>query len=322
MSTTTEPVTAQSGPTVGRAAARRSGTRSSLDTRRRRLFYPFVLPALALYLIFFIGPAFAAVWISFHRWAGSGDMTWRGTRNYEVLVQDPAFHKAFTNTLIILVVVGAVMFIVSFALTMVLREMRGSKIARSVLLAPYIISPIVLSIVWGFLFQYDGLVNTLLRHLGAAPVKWLSADNLFKMILVGLVWINVGLYATIILAAVDRIPPQFYEDSAIAGTSAFQRLRYITLPMTWDVVSVVAVLWTINSLKMFEFIFAFGGDSNDLPSQTVWNSALFVYSESFGGKSPSYAFGYASAASILMLLLFAAFVLLLRRLLRREAIEF
>ncbi len=304
-------------------AARRSGTRSSLEKRRRRLFYPFVLPALTLYLIFFIAPSVAAVWISFNRWTGSGPMTWRGTRNYTVLFQDRVFHKAFENTLIILVVVGLVVFTLSFALTMVLREMRrGGKAVRSILFFPYIVSPIVLSIIWGFIFQYNGLVNTMLQHLGTGPVKWLSADNLFKMILVGMVWINVGLYATIILAAVDRIPAQFYEDSALAGTNAFQRFRYITLPMTWDVVSVVAILWTINSLKMFEFIFAFGGTSNDLPNQSVWNSALFVYSASFGGRQPSYALGYASAAAITMLALFAVFVLLLRRMFRRERIEF
>lgn len=300
----------------------RTGTRSSLETRRRRLFYPFVLPTLALYLIFFIGPSIAAVWISFNKWTGSGPMTWRGWRNYQILVQDPVFRQAFTNTLIILVVVGSVVFIISFFLTMVLREMRGAKFVRSVLFFPNIVSPIVLSIVWGFLFQYNGLVNNLLGLLGAEPVKWLSPDNLFRMILVGMVWINVGLYATIILAAVDRIPTQFYEDSAIAGTTAFQRFRHITLPMTWDVVGVVAVLWTINSLKMFEFIFAFGGTTNDLPAQSVWNSALFVYGASFGGRDPSYAFGYASAAAILMLALFTCFVLLLRRLLRREVIEF
>ncbi len=298
------------------------GTPSTLDRHRRRLFWPFVVPALVLYLIFFVGPSVAAVVISFLRWSGSGAAEWRGWRNYEVLVQDPVFHTAFWNTLLILVAVGAVTFTVAFLLTMVLREMRGAKFVRSVLFFPYIVSPIVLSLLWGFLFQYDGLVNAVLGLAGIEPVKWLSTENLLPMILLGMVWINVGLYATIILAGVDRIPPQFYEDSALAGTNAVQRFFHVTLPMTWDVVAVAATLWTINSLKIFEFIFAFGGTTTDLPTQKVWNSALFVYGMSFGGRTPSYAFGYASAAAILMLALFAVFVVLLRRMLRREAIEF
>lgn len=311
------------GPSTPRGSStRRTGTPSTLDRQRRRVFLPFVVPALVLYVLFFVGPSLAAVVISFLRWAGSGEATWVGLRNYEVLVQDPVFHTAFWNTLLILVAVGGFTFAVAFGLTMVLREMRGAKFVRNVLFFPYIVSSIVLSLLWGFMFQYDGLVNAVLGLVGIEPVKWLAAGNLLPMILLGMVWINVGLYATIILAGVDRIPPQFYEDSALAGTNAVQRFVHVTLPMTWDVVAVAATLWTINSLKIFEFIFAFGGTTTDLPSQNVWNSALFVYGMSFGGRTPSYAFGYASAAAILMLALFAVFVLLLRRLMRREAIEF
>ncbi|MDF1602619.1 sugar ABC transporter permease [Nocardioides sp. YIM 152315] len=301
---------------------RSSGARSTLERDRRRLFLPFVLPALVLYLVFFIGPALAAVWISFTRWNGSTDAEWVGTRNYEVLVDDPVFHTAFVNTLLILVVVGVVVFVIAFGLTMVLREMRGRNAVRSILFTPYMVSAIVLSILWGFIFQYDGLVNSLLEAFGMEPVKWLSAGNLMPMILLGMVWINVGLYAMIILAAVDRIPNQYYEDAALAGTNSLQRFFYVTLPMTWDVVAVAATLWTINSLKIFEFIFAFGGTTTDLPSTDVWNSALFVYGMSFGGRTPAYAFGYASAAAVLMLILFAVFVILLRRIMRREPIEF
>lgn len=309
-------------PDSAAAPVRRRGTPSPLELRRNRLFYPFVLPALALYLVFFIGPTLAALWISFHRWSGSGPMTWRGMRNYTVLVQDPVFRRAFVNTLIILVVVGGAVFVVSFALTMMMRGMRGAKLVRSVLFFPNIVSAVVLSMVWGFLFQHNGMVNKIIHALGGSPVGWLSAQNLFKMLLLGLVWISVGLYVTIILAGVDRIPAHYYEDSALAGANPLQRLWYVTLPMTWDVVSVAAVLWTINSLKMFEFIFAFGGTTNDLPDDSVWNSALFVYSESFGGRMPAYQFGYASACAIFMLALFGVFVVLLLRLMRREAIQF
>jgi raffinose/stachyose/melibiose transport system permease protein len=310
--------------TVARDAGRRvpRSARSPAEIRRRRLFYPFVLPALIVYLVFFIGPTLGALWISFTSWSGSGPMTWRGLRNYVVLVQDPVFHTAFFNTLAILVVVGAAVFVVSFLLTMVLRSMAGRRTARSVLFFPYMVSGIALSIIWGFIFQRNGLANIVITGLGGQPVDWLSADHQFSMIMLGLVWINVGLYTTIIMAGVDRIPPYFYEDSSIAGATAFQRFRFVTLPMTWDVVSVAAILWTIDSIKLFEFIFAFGGTTNDMPPTSVWNAALFVYGESFGGRTPVYEFGYASASAMLMLALFGLFVLILRRLMRREAIQF
>lgn len=302
------------GPRAGTAAFERS---------RRRLYLPFVVPALLLHLAFVIGPTLAALWISFHEWDGVSGMQWRGLDNYSALFDDPTFRTALVNTFIILVVAGAAIFIVSFGLTMLVREMRGRSFIRSVLFFPHIVSAIVLSIVWGFIFQHNGVVNTFLNKVfGAEPIGWLNADNLFRMILIGTVWISTGLYVTIIMAAVDRIPRYFYEDALLAGANSFQRLRYVTLPLSWDVISVAAIFWTISSLKIFEFIYAFGGTTNDLPPPSVWNSALFVYGESFGGRSPSYLFGYASASAILMLALFTVLIVALRRVLRRDSIEF
>lgn len=308
-------------PRVAGGLPRHAGT-SPLERGRRRLLVLFVSPALLLYLAFVIVPSFAALWISFHKWTGIGPMTWQGLRNYRQLLGDTTFHRAFLNTLVILVVAGVLVFAVSFVLTMLVREMRGRGFVRSVLFFPHIVSAIVLAIAWGFMFQHDGVVNKVLDQVGLGPFEWLAARNLFPVILVGLVWFSTGFYVTIILAGVDRIPTYFYEDAFLAGTNAFQRLRHVTIPLSWDVISIAAVFWTINSLKLFEFIYAFGGTTNDLPPTAVWNSALFVYGESFGGRSPSYLFGYASASAMFMLALFAVFVVILRRVLRREAVEF
>ncbi|TLF86338.1 sugar ABC transporter permease [Nonomuraea sp. KC401] len=312
-------------PPVGEPRHRRGSPRGTgaFDRSRRRLYLPFVVPALVLYLAFVIGPTLAALWISFHRWDGVSEMRWNGLDNYSALFDDPTFRTALVNTLIILVVAGAAIFAISFVLTMIVREMRGRSFIRSVLFFPHIVSAIVLSIVWGFIFEHNGTVNTILSTVfGTEPIPWLNADNLFLMILIGTVWISTGLYVTIILAAVDRIPRYFYEEALLAGANAYQRLRFVTLPLSWDVISVAAIFWTISSLKIFEFIYAFGGTTNDMPPPAVWNSALFVYGESFGGRSPSYLFGYASASAVLMLVLFTALIVVLRRLLRRDSIEF
>jgi raffinose/stachyose/melibiose transport system permease protein len=299
-----------------------TSAKSALEVGRGRLFYPFVLPALVLYIVFLVGPIVAAVWISFNRWNGVTDAQWNGIRNYQVLLQDPTFRRAFVNTMLILVGVGVVVFAMSFVLTMLMREMGGKKFARSVLFFPFIVSPIVLAIVWGLFFQHSGVINTGLAKLGIDGPEWLGHQNIFKVILGGLAYINLGLYVTIVLAGVDRIPKYFYEDAELAGANAFQRFRHITLPLSWDVVSVAAILWTINSLKLFEFIFAFGGSTTELPSPSVWNSALFVYGETFGGQVPSYSFGYASAGAVFMLAVVGLCVVLLRRLMRRDAVQY
>ncbi|SHE55738.1 carbohydrate ABC transporter permease [Streptoalloteichus hindustanus] len=306
----------------GRAALS-PGARNPLDRRRRRLFWPFLAPALALYVVFFVGPALASLWISFHRWDGVGEMEPRGLENYRILFDDSSFLGAFANTMTILVLVGATTFALSFALTMVLRDMRGRRFVRAVLFFPHIVAPVVLSVLWGFLFRSpEGLVNSAWRAVsGADGPNWLG-DHLFAVIVLGLVWVNTGFYTTVIMAGVDRIPPDLYEDCALAGATGWQRFRHVTLPLSWEVVATAAVLWTISSLKIFEFVYAFGGTTNDMPPLDVWNSALFVYGTTFGGRSPQYQYGYASASAVVTLAAVTVLVVLLRRLMRRETVQF
>ena len=285
---------------------------------RRRLYWPFLAPALVFFVVFLVAPIIYTIWLSFHSWRGVGPVKANGIGNYQSLLQDETFKLAFRNTFFITLGVGAIVFIVSFALTMVLREMAGRKFARAVIFFPNIVAPVVLAILWGFLFRSDGIVNQIVSSMGLCQPRWLASENVFWMICIALVWINTGFYTTILMSAVDNIPAYFYEDALLAGANAWQRFRYVTLPLSWDVVSVAILLWTISSLKIFEFIYAFAGAAGDLPPTNTWNSALFVYSQTFGGRIAVLQFGYASAAAVATLVPAAILVILLLRLFRRR----
>jgi len=299
-------------------ARRRPRSHAPRDAMRRRLYWPFLAPALLFFVAFLAAPIIYTLWLSFHSWRGVGPVKANGIANYQILLQDETFKLAFRNTFLITIGVGAVVFIVSFALTMVLREMAGRKFARAVIFFPNIVAPVVLAILWGFLFRSDGLVNQVLGSMGLEQPRWLASDNVFLMICLALVWIHTGFYTTILMSAVDNIPAYFYEDALLAGANAWQRFRYVTLPLSWDVVSVAILLWTISSLKIFEFIYAFAGAAGDLPPTNTWNSALFVYAQTFGGRTAVSQFGYASAASVATLVPAALLVLLLLRVFRRR----
>ncbi|MCL2551337.1 MAG: sugar ABC transporter permease [Actinomycetia bacterium] len=315
-------------PDPAPAAERRPGPEpaprgGTLARQRRRLFIPFVGPALLLYSVLFIAPIGAAVWISLHNWAGSGPMTWAGLRNYTRLFHDDLFTQSLRNTLELLFVVGAAVFAISFALTLILRDMAGRKAVRAVIFFPHLVNALVYGVLVGFLFNPDGLANSLLAHLGIhSPPQWLAQDNLFPLIMVTMTWMTTGYFTTILMAGVDRIPVSYYEDCALAGAGPLQRLRYVILPLTWDVFGVCAVLWTISSVKIFEIVWIFGGSSgNGIPPTKTWTSAVYTYATAFSGDSvPSY--GAATASAILSLLLVTVLVVLLRRLMRREAVEF
>ncbi|WP_125610096.1 carbohydrate ABC transporter permease [Specibacter cremeus] len=320
-----------SAPTIkrtGRAPApaqkpERGPGGSSIDRQRRKLLVPFVGPAFVFYTILFIVPAIAAAWISLNEWAGSGPMTFVGFKNYIQVFQDPLFVKSFINTLLLLFVVGAVIFILAFAMTLVLRDMAGKKVVRNVIFFPHLVNALVFGVLAGFIFNPGGMVNTLLKPFGVTESPaWLAQDNIFPLIMATMVATTTGYFTTILMAGVDRIPPYFYEDCALAGATAFQRLRYVILPLTWDVFGTCAVLWTISSIKIFEIIWVFGGSSGaGIPPTQSWTTAVYTYVTAFSGQSTP-AYGAATASAIISLALVSVLVVLLRRAMRRDAIEF
>ena len=296
---------------------------SSIDRQRRKLLIPFVGPAFIFYTVLFIVPAIGAAWISLHVWAGSGPMKFVGLENYVKVFKDDLFLKSFGNTLLLLFVVGSVIFILAFAMTLVLRDMAGKKVVRNVIFFPHLINALVFGVLAGFIFNPGGMVNTLLKPLGVTePPAWLAQENIFPLIMATLVATTTGYFTTILMAGVDRIPPYFYEDCALAGATAFQRLRYVILPLTWDVFGTCAVLWTISSVKIFEIIWVFGGSSGaGIPPTQSWTTAVYTYVTAFSGQSTP-AYGAATASAIISLALVSVLVVLLRRAMRRDAIEF
>ena len=295
---------------------------SSLTQQRKKLFWPFVGPALLFYSVLFVLPVFATVWISLNKWPGSGPMEFRGLGNYIRILQDKVFLTSFVNTLLMLFVVGTAIFVLAFGMSLFLRDMLGKSFARSVIFVPHLVNALVFGVLAGFIFNPDGLINSFLGALGIdAQPAWLARENLFPLIMATMLFVTVGYYTTILMSGVDRIPVHFFEDAALAGANAWQRLIYIIIPLTWDVFAVCAVLWTISAVKIFEIVWIFGGGSVGSPPQETWTAAVYTYAIAFGGESiPS--FGRAAAAAMVSLLLVTILVLLLRRLTRRDAIEF
>lgn len=292
-----------------------------MESVRRRTFWPFLVPALSIMVVFYALPIIFAGWLSMNEWAGFGDMRFVGLRNYERLSKDPTFMVSLLNTLKILVIVGVVTFVLAFALTMVLRNMAGRAFARSALFFPNLVNALVFAIFAGFLFNPSGLVNAVLRTFGATDVpKWLAPDAQFTLIMVILIWASTGYFTSIIMSGVEQIPVSYYEAAELDGAGPIRQFFTVTLPLSWDVITVCAILWTMSSVKVFELILVFGGTRSATPNSDNWTTAVYVYLSAFQATAGR-AFGLAAAAALVSLVLVAMLTLLLRRAMRRETIE-
>ncbi len=301
------------------AARRRSLIGSSLSDR---CYWQFLTPALALYSLVFVVPTLFGLWVSFSRWSGPGtEMTFVGLRNYYRLWLNDAFRSSFYNTLVLVLLGGALVFLIVFAAMAVLREAKGRAFIRSVVFLPIVISPIAVGTALGFVLNPDGTLNNLLDLVNLEQFKqaWLAPENIFKCIVLGFVWSTAGLYVAILMAAVDSIPKSIYEDARLAGASRWQQFRDITLPLSWDALSVAAVIWVINSMKVFEIVLAFTGTAGTPPMEA--RTLAFQQYLALGSLYGAPDMGFGSAIGFAIMAFTVVLVVLIRRVMRRERLE-
>ncbi|MBN1963120.1 MAG: sugar ABC transporter permease [Anaerolineae bacterium] len=291
----------------------------------RRLIILFLLPASALYFIFFLVPTLWAFIYSLFDWRGFGtEMTFIGLDNYAELLGDRLFWRSMGNTVLILLVGGVIVFGLAFIMTMMISSgIRGRKLFRAVIFMPNVIAVIALTTLWGYIYTPRfGLLGAFFDLIGLedmANFTWLGPDTIFWSMLVAIIWIEVGFYLVLLLAGVDKIPTDYYEAAKLDGASQIQMFRKITVPLLWDVITVGLVLWSIYAVKIFEFPFSFTGLEPNVNSYTV---SLYMYILGFGQRQPIYRLGYATAIGVTLLGVVIVIVLVLRRFMRREQLEF
>ncbi|MFD5226371.1 carbohydrate ABC transporter permease [Microbacterium sp. NPDC058342] len=309
---------------VATGAVPRSDRGGALAVARRRLYLPFLLPALVSYLVLFILPSLFGVALSLGSWSGLGtEFRWVGIANYVELLRSRVFLGSFTNTLLLTIVVGLVIFLIACASMIVLREMRGSALIRSAVFIPFMISPIAVGLAVSFLFNPKGLVNGVLSLIGADGLRqpWLGPDLVFSVIQVGLVWSIAGFYVVLLMSAVDAIPPSLYEAARLEGATLFQQFRHITFPLTRDMMAVAATLWVIAGIKTFEIILAFTGTAGTPPLEAR-TLAVEQYLRVTGGRAGGLSqLGDAAAIGVVMTVITVVLILFSRRISRREGVE-
>jgi ABC-type sugar transport system permease subunit len=138
--------------------------------------------------------------------------------------------------------------------------------------------------------------------------------------LVAITWIYVGFYLVILMAGVDKIPPDYFDAAKVEGANSLQVFTRVTLPMIWDVLTIALILWGIDALKMFEFLFAMG--SGAPPPQQIWTSGIYMYIMTFGKRTAIFRMGYGTAVATTILLSVIILVVIVRRVMRREVLEY
>jgi multiple sugar transport system permease protein len=287
---------------------------------RARMAYLFLLPGLALFVLFIIYPMLYSLRISFYDWNVIKPIKsdFVGLDNYKALLTDRIFRRAVLNTLAYTAITVPGQMILALLVAVLLdQKIRGKTFFRVAYYLPVITSWVIVTLIFEYLFNSQaGLINYLLRdvlQLVDRPIRWL-ADPILVMVPINLlgVWKGVGWSAIILLAALQEIPSELLEAAAVDGAGPWYRFRHITLPLLRSTLVFLLVVLVIGGLNVYisGLLMTDGGQPLDLTHFVL----TLMYKETFDRLN----FGGGAAISYLLTIFVFVISVLQIRLLRQR----
>lgn len=264
--------------------------------------YMFILPTLIILLSVMVIPVFSSIRLSFFEWSLRDIRNAPvpvGLRNFTELFRSEYFRTSIRVTLIFTVSVVVLEMIVGMIMALMLEDgLPGLRLFRTVFILPVMIAPVVVGVVWKFLYNPSyGKINYFLTRLGFEAVGWLSEPQmaLISIILTD-IWQWTPFVFLLLLAGLQGIPHDLSDAARVDGANYFQNLIHIKLPSISGVIGITAVLRLIDAFRglVVMFIMTNGG-----PGVSTEILSLHLYKTAFTDQR----LGKASAVAVVLLLI-------------------
>jgi alpha-glucoside transport system permease protein len=250
------------------------------EERLKPLLY--ILPAFAAIVIYLIYPAILTVINSFK---DRSSTEWVGLQNYDDLLTDPGFQDTIFNTLLWILVVPAATVILGLAIATLADRLgpSGEKLSKTVIFLPMAISMVGAATIWRFVYYAApagqpqiGLLNATLGAFGMDPVAWLQQSeyhfNSFLLMVV-LLWSQVGFAMVLLSAAVKGVPGDTLEAARIDGASERQIFFKVVVPQIKGTIITVFITVLIGVMKVFDIVYVMtnGNFNTNVLGNEFWN---------------------------------------------------
>ncbi len=215
----------------------------------------FIAPAVILLTVFLLIPFLLTLGYSFTNYniLKPQDMRIIGLSNFIKLTKDTVFHKSILNTFVFVILVVPLQVCLALGLALLInRKLRGISIYRLAFFAPTVLSLVVVSILWTYIYNpNNGLLNALLGSLGVGPFKFLN-DPATAMVCIVILsaWQGCGFQMMIFLSGLQDIPAHLYEAAEMDGASKMQQFFHITLPGLRNIAVFVSLNIVVSAFQL------------------------------------------------------------------------
>lgn len=235
-----------------------------MQTSQTRGAYVLLLPMILFVGALVLYPVLGACWGSLFRDVSFLARRFVGLGNYTALLTHAEFWRATGFTGLFTLVAVALEAFLGLLFALLLHEsFRGRTALRALILIPWVIPTIVSARIWQSIFDYTyGLLNLLILALGpgAEKVNWLgSTGAAFGALVVAEVWKTTPFMVVLLLAGLQAIPCDLYQQAQIDGARRLRRFRCVTLPLLKPVLIIALIFRTIDSLRLFDLVYVLTG---------------------------------------------------------------
>jgi multiple sugar transport system permease protein len=276
---------------------------------------------VTIYLIvFYAYPLYRNLDLSLHDYTVrsfvEGNAPFAGLAQYRGVLGDPSFLPALRHTAVFTLVSIAFQFAIGMALAVFFRRhFPLSSTLRALFLVPWLLPLIVSASTWSWMLNSEsGVVNSVLRSFGAAPINWLTSPSWsLASVTIANIWIGIPFNLVLLHSGLESIPASIEEAAALDGAGPWQRFWLVTFPLLRPVSAITLLLGLIYTLKVFDIVWIMtrGGPADSSTTLATWSYRL-----GFGNMLP--AFSPGAAVGNLLIVLALIFGLIYIRAQRRQ----
>ncbi len=288
----------------------------SLHRKKALVAYLIILPAAALIIIFRVVPVFAAMLRSLYNYhiLKPNEMQFNGIANYLKVFGDPVFFNSLKTTFVFAAAKIVLQLLPAFLLALFLqRKRQGVGIVRTFVLIPTATSLVVVSVIWGLLYDpNNGLFNSVLAALRLPQLKYFtSAKQALGSLLAMMIWKDMGFITIIFLSGLQDIPATFYEAATVDGAGFLTKLWRITLPLLKRTTVFLVIITTIWSFQVFTPVYI---NTKGGPQHSTNVLVYYIFERGFIRME----MGYALAMSVILFFIIMVIGIVQNRLIRAD----
>ncbi|MDZ5471218.1 sugar ABC transporter permease [Bacillus sp. 31A1R] len=282
--------------------------------------YFFMSPTIFVLGLFVIGPILYAIFLSFHKVQLLGNVSFDfvGMDNFLRIADDQRAQIALWNTLKYVVIVVPAQTMLALILAASLNAgLKGQKFFRIVYFLPTLTSSAVLTLIFMWMYNQNGLVNHILATIGLPTYNWIGDPAVaLNAIMIMNIWSTAPFFMVIYLAALQDIPESLYEAAELDGANAIQKFFFITVPNLRPVTSFVVIMGLIGTFQLFDQSYIFSGGSGG-PNNSTLTVVLLIYQYAFKNMG---TMGYVAALAFALAIIILIATLIQRKFSKEESL--